>query len=125
MNGTGKQSIHLVFIMVKKDPMEIRRKQQLFGIFTVLLSAGFSTWSWYTAIVRGYFYVKASIIFPAFLVIGAAILFLPGYREERLARGEDISALTGYKLITPRWWTVLVLALGLGIVNYALLNFII
>jgi len=87
-----------------------------------LLGAGFTGWSWYTALYQAYFYRKASMLFPAFFVLGLGIIMLPGYKEERIARGEDISRLQGWRLITPRWWAVLVVALAAGGANYLLLS---
>jgi len=46
----------------------------------------------------------------------------PGYREERLARGEDISVLRGWQLLTPRWRWVLAVALAAGIADGGLLH---
>jgi hypothetical protein len=99
-----------------------RRTQRLGGAFMALLGAAFTAWTWYTAVAKGYFYLKAAAIFPAFLVIGAALIAFPGYREERLARGEDISRLEGMKLLTPRWRAILAIALAAGFGNYALLK---
>jgi ABC-type Fe3+-siderophore transport system permease subunit len=99
-----------------------RKKQQFGGLFIALVAAGFTGWNWYTALNNGYFYRKASLIFPAFLIIGLALIIFPGYKEERIARGEDISKLQGIKLITPRWWAMLVAALAAGGLNYLLLS---
>ncbi len=63
---------------------------------------------------EGRFLLKGALFGPAALVLGVALLFIPGYREERQARGEDISLLHGTQLITPRWWGVLVIALAAG-----------
>ena len=98
-----------------------RWKQQLGGVFIAALGLGFTGWCWYTAVLRGYVYLKAAALFPAFAVLGLALVAMPGYREERLARGEDISQLTGHQLLTPRWWVVLVLALLAGLTNWLLL----
>jgi hypothetical protein len=98
-------------------PMMPRRTQQLGGLLIALLGAGFTAWSWYTALTRGYFYRHASLLFPAFFVLGVGLLIFPGHREERIARGEDISGLQGWKLITPRWWAMLVVALVAAVVN--------
>ena len=77
---------------------------------------------WHTALHRGDYPRKASIISsPVFLIMGLALIVLPGYKEERIARGEDISRLSGFELITPRWWGVLVLGILAGLVNWALL----
>jgi ABC-type Fe3+-siderophore transport system permease subunit len=99
-----------------------RWKQQLGGLAIALLGAGFTAWNWYTAMSKGYFYLKASFIFPAFFVIGLGLLIFPGYKEERIARGEDISQLKGSQLITFRWWVILVAALAAGGANYLLVS---
>ncbi len=99
-----------------------RWRQQLGGLVAALVGGALSVWTWYTAVYEGYYYDKASVIFPAFCILGLALVAFPGYREERLARGEDISALSGVRLITRRWWTILVVALAAGFANYALLS---
>ena len=84
------------------------------GAFIALVSL-FMVWtSWSQAVTEHSFGFKGALLGPAFLAIGVALLLIPGYRQERLARGEDISRLTGYALITPRWWGVLVGGLLLG-----------
>lgn len=98
-----------------------RGRQRVGGVLISLLSAAFLAWTWYTALTRGYYYRKAALIFPAFLVIGVALLAIPGYREERIARGEDVSRLEGMALITPRWWAVLALAMAASFANWFLL----
>jgi hypothetical protein len=107
----------------RQDPRLVpRRKQRLGGAFIALLSLGFVVWTWHTALHEGYYYRKAALIFPAFLMIGLALICFPGYKEERVARGEDISQLEGMALITPRWWGVLAMALLAGAVNWWLLS---
>jgi ABC-type Fe3+-siderophore transport system permease subunit len=99
-----------------------RWKQQFGGLFIALIGAGFTAWTWRTALIEGYYYPKASMLFPAFCVVGLGVILFPGYREERVARGEDISGMNGWKLITARWWAILVVALVVGIGNYFLLS---
>jgi ABC-type Fe3+-siderophore transport system permease subunit len=101
-----------------------RWKQQLGGLFIALIGAGFMGWTWYTALYQGYFYFKASLIFPPFFVIGLGLILFPGYKEERLARGEDISRMEGSELITLRWWIILALGFVAAGVNYLLLSMI-
>lgn len=105
---------------VSTRPMP-RRRQRIGGVLIALLSAGWVAWTWHTAVARGYYYRNAALVFPAFLVIGLALVAIPGYREERVARGEDVSRLEGMRLITPRWWGVLVLALAAALGNWILL----
>jgi hypothetical protein len=99
-----------------------RWKQQVGGLVMAMIGAGFAAWGWYTALYRGYFYPKGSMFFPAAFVLGLGMIIFRGYREERIARGEDISRLQGWRLITPRWWGVLAVALLAGGANGILLS---
>ncbi len=54
-------------------------------------------------------------------MLGLGLLLFPGYRTERLTRGEDLSSLSGLRLLTPRWWIMLVAALALGLLNWYLM----
>jgi hypothetical protein len=66
--------------------------------------------------------VKAAMLGPAFTVIGLGLLLFPGYKTERIQRGEDISQLSGAALMTPRWWGILAMAMGSGFMNLAVLK---
>lgn len=99
-----------------------RWKQQLGGVLFALLGVGFTGWGWYTALTEGYYFDKASMLFPAFCILGLGLILFPGYKEERIARGEDISDLSGIQLLTPRWWAILIVALLAGLGNYVLLS---
>ncbi len=99
-----------------------RWKQRLGGAIIAAIGGGGTLWIWHIARSEGYVYLKASVLLPAFLVLGLAMIAIPGYKEERLARGEDLSGLSGMQLLTPRWWTVLVLALAAGFGNLLLLR---
>ena len=99
-----------------------RWKQRIGGIIIALIGGGGTWWIWHLARSEGYFYPKASVSMPAFCILGLAMMAIPGYKEERLQRGEDISQLSGTQLLTPRWWVVLVVALVAGVVNLLLLK---
>lgn len=99
-----------------------RWKQRLGGALIAAIGGGGTLWLWHVARSEGYVYLKASVLLPAFCVLGLALIALPGYKEERLARGEDISGLSGTQLLTPRWWLVLAAALAAGFGNLLLLR---
>jgi hypothetical protein len=99
-----------------------RSKQKLGGVIIAAIGLIFTAWGWYTALYKGYYYPKASMIMAAFFIIGISLIIFPGYREERLARGEDISKLQGWSLITMRWKIILVVALIAGGVNWLALS---
>jgi hypothetical protein len=64
------------------------------------------------------------MIMAAFFIIGTSLTIFPGYREERIARGEDISKLQGWALITMRWKIILVVALIAGGINWVALSMV-
>lgn len=99
-----------------------RWKQRLGGVLIAAVGGVGTLWIWHVAKSEGYVYLKAGMALPAFLVLGLAMIAIPGYKEERLARGEDISRLSGTQLLTPRWWFVLVVALAAGLGNLLLLR---
>jgi hypothetical protein len=83
------------------------------GVFGLLIAAlgGWMTWlAWHQAARDAEFSLRASFLGPAFVVLGFGLAAFGGYREERLARGESLEGLEGLRLLTPRWWGVLVLA---------------
>ena len=99
-----------------------RWKQRLGDAIIAAIGGGGTLWLWHVARSEGYVYLKASVLLPAFPVLGLAMIAIPGYKEERLARGEDLSGLSGVQLLTPRWWVVLALALAAGLGNLLLLR---
>ncbi|EKR73190.1 hypothetical protein LEP1GSC041_1057 [Leptospira noguchii str. 2006001870] len=103
-------------------PMETRLRQKIGGFAIFILGLSFTLWIWYTAIYEGYFYRKASILFPMFCILGIGMILFTDYKSERIARGEDISQLSGYRLITRRWWIISVIAVSVGFINYLLLS---
>jgi len=59
---------------------------------------------------------------PALAVLGIALVLFPGYRQERIERGEDISSLRGLDLLTSRWKAVLGIALLAGLAGFIWLS---
>ncbi len=102
--------------------MVSRRMERVGGLFITTLSAILTSWNWHTAIFEGYFSLKAALIGPAFTIIGLGLILFPGYRTERIERGEDITQLSGIALLTPRWWGILAISLGSGLVNLGTLR---
>ncbi len=99
-----------------------RRRQQVGGLLIGLTGLVFTVLTWRDALTTGAFSVRSAIAFPAFAVVGIALLFMPGYKEERRARGEDLTGKRGWRLLTLRWWLVLALALAAGFLNLFVLG---
>jgi len=102
-----------------------RSKQKIGGIVIAAVGFVFTLWGWYTAIGKGYYYPKASMIMACFFIIGLSLIVFPGYKEERIACGEDISKLQGWALLTLRWKIILVVALITGGINFLALSILV
>lgn len=100
---------------IAHDARAVPRGRQRLGGAVIAAAGAFITFVvWRQAHGQGEFSLKGALVGPAFAVIGAALTVWPGYREERLARGEDISGLHGRELITARWWAIVCAALLAG-----------
>jgi hypothetical protein len=84
-----------------------RSIQRLGGIFIFAVAMGMAAIAWRQAHAEPRFSLAGAFLGPAFAVMGIGLVLWPGYREERIARGEDVSMLEGAALITPRWWAIL------------------
>jgi len=99
-----------------------RTRERLGGAVLLAVGLWLTVYGWHAAAAQGWFNPAGALFGPAGIVLGAALLAVPGYRTERTARGEDISALQGWALLTPRWRVVTALALGLGALNWLLIE---
>ncbi len=106
---------------MESNNLPSRNIQRLAGLFIFLVSLFFNIWTWFTAFEKGYYYPKAALIFTVFAVMGLGIIIFPDYRTERINRGEDISSLSGIKLLTLRWWLILIAGFVAAFINLILL----
>ena len=97
-----------------------RAKERLGGAVLLALGVALTRYGWHVVATQGWFNVAGTWMGPACAAMGAALLAFPGYRSERAARGEDVDALQGLALLTPRWRVVLAVALALGALNHVL-----
>jgi hypothetical protein len=102
--------------------MTTRRMERLCGVFMAVTGTLLIVGNWHLALSQRRFYPKVAILGPVLTIIGLGLIIFPGYRAERLARGEDLDRLSGAALITSRWWGVLAIAVGSGLINLAALK---
>lgn len=106
--------------MNANNPRPIAPGWRRFGGSLIAALGAYLTWIAHAqARAEEEFSMRAAMLGPAFAVLGLALLLFRGYREERLARGEDIRALSGSALITPRWWGVVAVAMLAGALHVA------
>jgi len=89
-----------------------RWMQALAGAFIAAMGAGLAWFAWHQATSEGQFSLYAAFVGPAFLVIGLGLAVFGGYREERLARGENLDGMDGFRLLTTRWRIILGVSLA-------------
>jgi hypothetical protein len=102
--------------------MVSRQMERFGGLFIGTIGTLLTVWTWHSAIYAGVFYLKLAMLGPAFTVMGLGLILFPGYRTERIQRGEEIGQLSGVRLITPRWWGILAISIGSGFINLAVLK---
>ena len=109
-----------MFLDLKHAPPPLLRR--LAGLGIALGGAFIAYLVWRQAATGGQFSLYGALAGPAFGILGLGLILFPGYREERLSRGEDISQLEGMALLTPRWNAILI-AMGLAaVLNLGLLK---
>lgn len=98
--------------------MNQRKKDILGGFIILLLSGGLYFWNWYLLFNESRYYPKAMMIGAAMMFAGLGLIIFGGYRTERISKGEDISRLSGLKLLTPKWWCILIVSLLFAFANW-------
>lgn len=105
--------------------MDDRTKEICGGIFIFIISAGLYFYNWYLIINENSYYPKAAFFGASMMILGLALIVIPGYRTERKNRGENIENLSGIQLLTPKWWAILIAALIFGLANWIYAEFFI
>lgn len=98
--------------------MNHRLKDVIGGFIILVISAALYFGNWYLIINDGRYYPKAMFIGAMTMFVGLGLIIFGGYRTERIARGEDISQLNGLKLLTPKWWGILIVSLVFAFANW-------
>lgn len=74
-------------------------KIRLGGLLILLIGVLGNIYNWYQVLNTGKFFVKASILFPFFALLGLSIILYPMTKEERIAKfGTEQIPLSGYPL---------------------------
>jgi hypothetical protein len=100
-----------------------RFKQSIGGVIIFFLGLGLTGVNWSFWFSDGSFYPKIAFIGPAFAIVGLGLVAMPGPREERLAKGQNLADYPKTKMITPRWWAVIAAGLAFGGINCAAMTF--
>jgi hypothetical protein len=109
---------------ISKDTQtkKLREKRLIGGMLCVLIGTGVTGFQWYLTLHHSRFFIDGETVpSPLFVILGLGLILFPSSKEERITRGQDVSGMSGTQLITPRWWAIYVLAIGVEVLNYWLL----
>lgn len=98
--------------------MESRKSEILGGCIIFVTSLGIYIYNLYLISNQKYFYPKAMSIVAAMMIVGLGLIIFPSYRRERINRGENIEELQGLKLLTTKWWGILILSILTALCNF-------
>lgn len=100
--------------------MSSKSKQRLIGLFVLLVAVGGLIFHWYIALTKGVFWEKASLAFPFFAFLGAAIFLFPMTKEECLAQHGSDQLSWAFMSVQQK---ILVIAGAIaGFVNWGLIS---
>jgi membrane associated rhomboid family serine protease len=87
--------------------------ERLGGLFIFACSVWLTGFAWKAAHTPGGF-LSVGAAGPGFALLGLALILFPGYKSERLTRGESLEGTDGWAQLTPRWKIVTLLAMLLS-----------
>jgi hypothetical protein len=91
--------------------------QRFLGLFLLGLGGGFTAWSWYTALVQGYYYQKAVIFSPFPAVIGITLMLFP-IDVDKFREKYGIETVEKFSQLPPEWMIAFVLAIIASLWNW-------
>ena len=96
-------------------------KQRLLGLLLFVLGFSLTAWFWISGLSNGYIYINASMLFPAFMIMGIGFLLFPiDPMEMKKKWGVDKIESAGQ--IPGIWWVILAISIVIGIGNYFILS---
>ncbi len=94
--------------------------QRVYGLFLVVAGGAVAAIVWGFPLGEPVIVRSLAAVCPFLAILGLAMIVLPSPYTEREARGEDMWELSGLRLLTRRWWTVVFAAMGLAAGAYFL-----
>jgi len=96
-------------------------KQRILGLLLFLLGLSLTVWFWVRGVSGGYIYINASMLFPAFMIMGIGFLIFP-IDPMVMKKKWGVEKIENVGQIPGIWWIILILSILIGIGNYFLLS---
>ena len=97
------------------------KMQRLFGLLLFVLGLSLTLWFWFRGVNQDYIYINASMLFPAFMIMGIGFLAFPIDPQE-MKRKWGVEKIESVGQIPGIWWIIIALSILIGIGNYFVLS---
>ena len=95
--------------------------QRILGLILFVLGLSLTLWFWVRGVSQGYIYINASMLFPAFMVMGIGFLAFP--IDPRVMKEKwGVEKIESVGQIPGIWWVIIALSIVIGIGNYFILT---
>jgi len=96
-------------------------KQRILGLVLFILGLSLTAWFWLRGMSDGYIYINASMLFPAFMIMGIGFLLFP-IDPRAMKKKWGVEKIESVAQIPGIWWIILILSIIVGIGNYFILS---
>ena len=100
-----------------KIKIRSKRSQRILGLLLFVLGLAITAWIWKSGISQNYILINASMLFPAFMVMGLGLLFFP-FDSEKLKEKWGDDKIESVGQVPGIWWIIIAISILIGIVNY-------
>jgi len=95
--------------------------QRIFGLFLFVLGLSLTLWFWTRGVSQGYIYISASMLFPAFMIMGIGFMAFP-INPRVMKEKWGVEKIESVAQIPGIWWVIITLSILIGIGNYFVLS---
>ena len=97
-----------------------KKSQRIFGSLLFFVGVAFTVWIWDKGINQNYIYINASMLFPAFMIMGLGLVLFP-FDAEMLQEKWGVDKIESIGQVPGIWWIIIVISILIGIGNYFIL----
>jgi len=96
-------------------------KQRILGLLLFILGLSLTAWFWVRGVSEGYIYINASMLFPAFMIMGIGFIIFP-IDPMVMKKKWGVDKIENAGQIPGIWWVILAISIIIGIGNYFVLS---
>ena len=107
-------------IIMTEIKVRSKRVQRIFGLLLFVVGIAFTAWIWSRGVDQNYIYINASMLFPAFMIMGLGLIMFP-FDPEALQEKWGVDKIESIGQVPGIWWVIIVVSILIGIGNYFVL----